>query len=925
MLKYQNLRFFNGDSGELDFYYDETNQYWSGNIYLPRVATGLYETCNLYIFEEIITNTGHVEYIRPISENAATTTLRFEFIDDETSSNGIFVYDMIKDAQGNYEISIPSFVDESMQASSINIGITNYTESNSSNGGITKSIDYKTVSGTYSKDAIHCNVAINSNSEDIHTRVLNIYEVQNGVQSAPVAAIKFYGETVTDDERLTVLLGNMGLSIPEEDSIIFNDTDVNELGVDWKIINNKKKELLLENSNIQPYIGTYKAVLNAIKFYGYNDITLKEYWLNINEQSPYFGKLLAVAVPNQTQEGFLIEKANKIDLPNSNHKKTNRFSLVYRLNEPTGNVDQWDIPTTVETSIFTPQEVLVKLYGLKNKLQKSYLPHHARIVDITGEADYFSQFKQSVWNNQQTIQVQSSGVEVSFEVSPQRPLFIEDLRFIDPSCTVTWVEANQSTAIASINSFYENYYNNKLSTFPTLSATPIGCPVILQNTSLPQSWDSCDFTWDDLGFSSNGYNSNQNSFMTWNNWWHKGVYEGEWVINGPNGYQFTKRDTIDNLYHLAVILPYTGSYDVMLNLYDLYNARSYSNIKSAITVQSKSVEIYGIFEAKQPLQTWNDYTIPFSLAGGTFNLAQESPTLMDNAIAAWYQSLDRNNYIHDESKGLEFSTVRRYFDPMSSTGFSETTGPYIWNYLKEHTWNEGSHINWDMTRVGSDLAASFVIDVRQDQGYVSGGTIAISWYNQSTGKTINESYTITSTYPTNYQDLAAWQNIVNELNALSPITNPILSKFVFNPAYYDSTGSGTDDQCRFIVAVGREYSSSYDFTTVDFSTPTGGSITGKINYTGYNPTYNDINILTSHQNLGLLTHLTFSWDHTKMPGVVSQRWTITNNSRNEGDIYYNNQWLTYLFPHRGDYTIGLELVDCNGNRNSTKKNLLTIT
>jgi len=168
MLKYQNLRFFNGESGELDFYYDETNQYWSGNIYLPRVASGLYETCNLYIFEEVITSTGHIDYIRPISENAATTTLRFEFIDDETSSDAIFVYDMVKDAQGNYEISIPSYVDDQMQSSTESNGITTYTESNSSDGSVTKNIDYKTVSGIYDKNAIHCNIAINSISEDIH-------------------------------------------------------------------------------------------------------------------------------------------------------------------------------------------------------------------------------------------------------------------------------------------------------------------------------------------------------------------------------------------------------------------------------------------------------------------------------------------------------------------------------------------------------------------------------------------------------------------------------------------------------------------------------------------------------------------------------------------------------------------------------------
>ena len=39
--------------------------------------------------------------------------------------------------------------------------------------------------------------------------------------------------------------------------------------------------MLLEYSNIFPYLGSYKALINVIKFFGYQNLRMKEYWLNI--------------------------------------------------------------------------------------------------------------------------------------------------------------------------------------------------------------------------------------------------------------------------------------------------------------------------------------------------------------------------------------------------------------------------------------------------------------------------------------------------------------------------------------------------------------------------------------------------------------------------------------------------------------------
>ena len=73
----------------------------------------------------------------------------------------------------------------------------------------------------------------------------------------------------------------------------------------------------------------------------------------------------------------------------------------------------------------------------------------------------------------------------------------------------------------------------------------------------------------------------------------------------------------------------------------------------------------------------------------------------------------------------------------------------------------------------------------------------------------------------------------------------------------------------------------------------------------------------------MLQHITMSYDKTNMPGIVNQEWSIINNRTNE-TVTYQGQWLTYLFSERGDYTIQLTVTDCNGNINTTKRNMISV-
>ena len=911
----QNLRFFDNNSDDLNLIFNQEANIWEGVCYLPEVSTGLYETLTIHILEKATGGLGDELWITPISNINDDSYFTAKFLNDYEFSDDIFLYGV---TQQDGDLFVQKQVEQKFK-----ILDNSYAVSTNQVTGV------NTVSYSTPKSAISYNIALNSEVEGYHTRILEINLVNDANSEViPIANIRVYGEVEGEDERLKVLLSNMGMLLEETDYFIFKKSDIKELSTDWKILNQKRKELLLQASQIKPFVGTYKALLNAIDFFGYDKITLKEYWLNINEQNENFGKLKAIAVPGQDSIGFLSNKNNDTKLPNSNLKKTSRFSLVYRLNEADGGLDEWDIPTVKESTDYSPDEVLIKLYGLKRKLQKQYLPLQAKIVDITGEGDYFSQFNLNVWNNQHVIKNQTAGVEVAFKKYPEdRQLFIEDLRKVDYRLTginQTFPFTNQKDAnevIESINSFYETYYDNGLDTFNTISGIPIGAPVVLNVESYKETWDDAQFTWMDAEDTGDDH-------LEWDNWWHRNVYEVEWIVSGPRGYLKTFRGPIDTYSKFPITLPFTGDYSVELAMYDLFNVRSSYRKPGYINVKSKNVEIYGVTQKILPKLNWNQYKYTWNNAGSDWNTGAENTEKVEDVIATYYLTLDRANYVHDVNDVGEysFSTVRRYMDENSLTGFAETTGPYRWNELKPHVWNDGQEIDWNMTRVGGDINASFKMDIAGKQ---NGHIFIMTRINPITNAVETDQYTIQSTYPTSDADVTGHYNVATELNSIDPEDHPIISKFNFNHIAVDIDEDGdfdSIDKCYYILAVGEEPSRSYDYEDVYFNNPLGGEIIegSKQHHESYNPSFFDVSVIDSQEELKMLNHLTLSYDNTNMPGIVSQRWVLKNNTINVDDIYYNNKWLTHLFKHKGDYKVELELTDVNGNKNTTNKNIIKI-
>ena len=924
-MSYQNLRFFDNSSNELNLTYDSTLEYSTGTVFLPEISTGLYETINLYVLEEVKDELDNQRFVHPISTDANTNTLRFEFVSSYGDSNDIFLYSGVM-KNGDYEVVVDSSQVSKMRDNS------NYMSIDSDG--------FKIVplnAAALNVQACIANIALSSDKEGFHIRTLNVYATEDG-NEVKVAEIKVYGEVVAEDERLKSLLTNMALNLDEMDYLIFRDSDIKDLSVDYKLLNRKRKELLLQASTIKPFIGTYKALLGIIDFFGYNNVSLREYWLNINEQSEGFGKMMVVPVANQTEVGFLAKKSKNKNLPNSNQKKTSRFSLAYRLNVPTGKLNEFDLPEVEEITDFSPDEILIKLYALKRKLQKEYLPLNAKIVDITAEGDYFDGVNQRVWNNQHQIHAQFAGQDVHYEVFPEiKSIYIEDLRKVDYRLEgrnqkiEVFNKTERNEIEGSIRSFYTEWHDEDMSTYNTIEDIPIGAPIILTGTSLKDTWDDATFTFIDANdtdddanvLHADGQTTLQDPYLTWDDWWKRSVYEIEWIIKGPRGYSKTIRGSINDWYTLPLILPYIGEYTIDVAFWDLYNVRSVSH-NEKIMVKSKNIQIYGLYQKLTEELDWANYKYQWDEAGSSWEWGRENLNTIEESIATYYLTLDRANYLNDETLGKEFSISRRYADPSTPTGFAETTGAYQWKALRKQTWNDGPTTSWNQTRVGADLNSSFKLELNGDVN----GTITVSQIDTFTGLEIMESYTPTATYPANPQDLSAWNNLQQEINNLNPNQYPIFTKFNWNPIYFDadgnvSTGIEGVDECTYMLVVSKQPNQSYDFHN---ATTTTGTINPSsfVKYQAYNPNYNDTYIIDDHGTISLLNHMTFSYDLTKMPGVIEQKWRLINNSVKKEDIYYDNQWLTYLFDTKGEYSIELELTDLNGNKNITRKNILTI-
>ena len=202
-------------------------------------------------------------------------------------------------------------------------------------------------------------------------------DINLNVEPKIIAEFNMYGQTEIEDIRYRIELSNTGKLVNLNDTYIFEEYDINEGGVDWMFLNKKRKEMLMVRNDIYNYIGSYKAIINAINYFGYNDLELYEYLKNINVDDPLYDRLIKIRIPdifNNEVKGWTEESYYSNIFNDSNYESTNLFNLTYNITDEDGN----------NITLYSLEEVIIKLVGLKKWLMNNVIPITHKIKDITG-------------------------------------------------------------------------------------------------------------------------------------------------------------------------------------------------------------------------------------------------------------------------------------------------------------------------------------------------------------------------------------------------------------------------------------------------------------------------------------------------------------------------------------------------------------
>lgn len=385
------LHFFDKQGYDLNFTYDNVNNWWEGNIYLPPVSVGLYSNTSIFILEEIEVpvrsnlNKKHTKssetetiFVFPRTTKELKEKVTFRWDTSNTFIDEIFMFTFDDTYVPNRHSSLSYSYNDGPDCKTLLVNRFDRYEVN---------LDYISTSSKFCKRVLPIHVGFSSPTQfDGNTFKRTLIMSYN---NKDIAHITFFAESVEEDERLKTWTYNLGYNIKPEDTIIFKNSDIEEPQPNYIMLNEKRKEILIEGHNIYPYIGSYRALLGAIKFFGYDNLNIIEFWRCINPDDDNYGKMIMSPKYVLSNKENTFVKDSKIDFPNPNYRKGNKLAFAYSINTPTGDVDLYELPYVKEEFNYSFNEILIKLYALRKKLNSEFLPSTSKIIDIIGEASYF--------------------------------------------------------------------------------------------------------------------------------------------------------------------------------------------------------------------------------------------------------------------------------------------------------------------------------------------------------------------------------------------------------------------------------------------------------------------------------------------------------------------------------------------------------
>ena len=978
----KNLEFFDKNGYNLNLNWNDKYQIWEGNIFFPRVSVGLYENTTIYIVEDLKHDEDYI-----YDKDSDGIDDRYSYPTGE--GNIVFQWDMVNSFVD--EFFMFNFDDDYVLKDTSSLIYTPY------DGPLCETLiinrfdkynvplkDPDSSSDIEQNDLLEVHVAFiasENSSECTYKRTL-VISYENGYTKYDIAKITFYAETIEEDERLKVWNENLGYNLKPEDTILFKHSDIHEYMPDYGLLNEKRKELMLEGHNIYPFIGSYKAILNAIKFFGYDNLNIVEYWRNINGYDSEYGKIYRTYVYSLKNKKSYSTKRKPISLDTQNFQKLNHISLVYNINHPEKvdgiKYDDYGLPNVIEDFDkdkrddfrLTIEEALVKLFALKKKLNDEFMPGSTKITDVIGEGHYFG--INLIGNNPQisTVNYVESKGHIDFTVFPNKHVYLtenEDFaRFIAEQKNYHIDETIGGLAdktISEINEMYDDSSDSdsdiNISEIDKRSLGTIISDLMKNENNVVcnlyseyynliygnKFGDAKDYGLRDIPEPRNIYKDivindvpndpyGENEIVPDMVVCAKVILCGEfnddidisspieWKISHPKtGWSKTYSGIVKIYREVFVQLPYLGNYDVEMRVWDKYNNCCYQFEKDVIIVEPYNIDIRGFYLDARPLPDNLKYDLII-------------PKEYDDNVKNYNKCYLWSKYEGNGTKGI--ITYKR--NPMEIT-LSDILGEYMidGNGLEEYNYNN----------LGSTDKENWICIVNNESD--GKNILKISWLWDD-----NKTNILYGIDEFNY--VSEMNNIYfDEKNTYIPDKN---SDVIYNviKKNVDKMYSGALQEHigeKDVNSTMRNYRSDgsvshegpyykFDVDTILYKIDKGYKEYDHLNAEIINlepgEHYKYVRYINSVVDVKPLTWIVLGFDYSSITGRIVNddypKWTLTfiGNELDPDEDYqkdkvittHNGLYFTYLLEDEGVYKIKLELIDINGNKYEFEKPIVIV-
>lgn len=770
-------------------------------------------------------------------------------------------------------------------------------------------------------------------------------------------------------------------NLKPEDTIIFKHSDMHEYLPDFELLNEKRKELMLEGHNIYPYIGGYKAIINAIKFFGYDNLNIIEYWRNINEYDSEYGKIYRTYVYSLKDRKCLSTKRKPISLDTKNFKKLNTISLSYNINHPESvggeKYDEYGLPNVIEDFdkdkrddfVLTIEEALIKLFALKKKLNDEFMPGSSKITDIVGEGNYFG--INLIGNNPQisTVNYIESKGEVDFTVFPSKYCYItenEDFaRYIaerkDLHVDETIGGLGDRT-IEEISKFYvdSDSDSDRIDEIDTGSISDIINDLIINDNNIV-----CDFyeeyyniTYDnkfgdakkcglrEIPEPRNVYKDAISGEMIPNiSICAKVILKGnfsenidntsivEWKISHSDPakkWSMIYMGSVKTFGDVFVQLPYLGNYDVEMTVWDVYNHRCNKSIKNAIIVEPYNIDIRGFYydarplpnELKYDLMVPQEYDENVKKEYRYYLWTQEGVDGIKKGIVSYKRKSSEITIsdifgVVDNIVCEDYNSDFNYFDCLKNI---RNINEENWISIVNSEEDDILKISWMKSDKNSDGG--------NDIYY---GVDTFNFECELTDVPFDEN----DSYVPEWNSDALYHVIKKNVDKMySCALREHLNVDCENTSMRNYRPDGS------VNFEGPYY--KYDVDTILYKIGKGykeyDHLNGQIINLEHGNHYKYVRYINNAVNIKPLTWVLLGFDQTRITGRIIDgeypKWTLTmvgntldpdETMRNDIDITtHKGLYLTYLFENEGVYKVKLELMDINGNKYNIEKSIIIV-